>query len=195
VTQTLFAFFALFDHLALSALSQFIMCIMRIMDIMRIMRIMQTVTLISSPLNADFVDSDDDDLRNTVHPPEQNGALPDVDQPPPSPPAVPNLPNAAAAIPPPDMRRTMAAVGGPNYTNALQEADARTGQAPLNIPFERCGGESRRQLLKRRAHDITRSTAEIFAYCTSRTTSIQDTGEILSAFGNVIACNLTFGLH
>ena len=159
------------------------------------MRIMQTITLISSPLNADFVDSDDDDLPNAVHPPEQNGALPDVDQPPPSPPAVPNLPNAVAAIPPPDMRRTMAAVGGPNYTNALQEADARTGLAPLNIPFERCGGESRRQLLKRRAHDITRSTAEIFAYCTSRTTSIQDTGEILSAFGNVIACNLTFGLH
>ena len=59
------------------------------MCIMRIMRIMQTITLISSPLNADFVDSDDDDLPNAVHPPEQNGA-----QPPPSPPAVPIISNA-----------------------------------------------------------------------------------------------------
>jgi hypothetical protein len=91
----------------------------------------------------------------------------------------------------------MAAVGGPNYTNALKEADARTGVAPLDIPCERCGGESRRESLKRRAHDITRSAAEIFAYCTSRTTSIEDSGELLSTFGNVMlvtwqcnACNL-----
>jgi hypothetical protein len=88
----------------------------------------------------------------------------------------------------------MAAVGGPNYVNALKEADARTGVEPLDIPFERCGGESRRMLLKRKAHDITRSTAEMFAYCTSRTTSIGDAAEIISSFGNVIACNLTFGL-
>ena len=42
----------------------------------------------------------------------------------------------------------MAAVGGPNYTNALKEADARTGVAPLDIPCERFGGESRRESLK-----------------------------------------------
>ena len=153
------------------------------------------LVLISSFLNADFVDSDDDGSPSNavqppdVQPPDLDIALPDVDQPPPSPPAVPIMPNAAEAIPPPDMRRTMAAVGGPNYTNALNEADARTGVAPLDIPCERCGGESRRQLLKRRAHDISRSTAEIFAYCTSRTTSIDDSAEILSSFGNVIACN------
>ena len=88
----------------------------------------------------------------------------------------------------------MAAAGGPNYTNALKEADARTGVGPLNIPCERCGGESRRQLLKRKAHDITRSTAEMFAYCTSRTTSIIDSADLISSFCNVIACNLTFGL-
>ena len=159
--------------------------------------------MISSLLNADFVDSDDDGGPSTaVHPPDLDGALPDVDQhppsvdqPPPSPPAVPIIPSAAAAaFPPPDMRRTMAAVGGPNYVNALKEADARTGVEPLDIPFERCGGESRRMLLKRKAHDITRSTAEMFAYCTSRTTSIGDAAEIISSFGNVIACNLTFGL-
>ena len=157
---------------------------------------MVMLVLISSFLNADFVDSDDDGPSNAE--PDLDGALPDVDQPPPSPPAVPIIPDAAAAaipppaaaaIPPPDMRRTMAAVGGTNYMNALKEADARTGEGPLNIPCERCGGESRRQLLKRRAHDISRSTAEIFAYCTSRTTSIDDSAEILSSFGNVIACN------
>jgi hypothetical protein len=154
-------------------------------------------TLILSLLYADFVDSDDDGSPSNavqppdvqppdVQPPDLDIALPDVDQPPPSPPAVPIMPNAAEAIPPPDMRRTMAAVGGPNYTNALNEADARTGVAPLDIPCERCGGESRRESLKRRAHDITRSTAEIFAYCTSRTTSIEDSAEILSTFGNVM---------
>ena len=145
--------------------------------------------MILSLLYADFVDSDDDGSpSNAVQPPDLDIALPDVDQPPPSPPAVPIIPilNAAAAIPPPDMRRTMAAVGGPNYTNALKEADARTGVAPLDIPSERFGGESRRESLKRRAHDITRSTSEIFAYCTSRTTSIEDSGEILSTFANVM---------
>ena len=79
-----------------------------------------------------------------------------INPPPPSPPAVPIIPNAppasavpiipnaaAAAIPlappEPDMRRIMAVVGGPNYINALKEADARTGVGPLNIPCERCG--------------------------------------------------------
>jgi hypothetical protein len=69
-------------------------------------------------------------VSNAVHLPDLDGALPDVDQPPPSPPAVPIIPDAAAAaIPTPDMWRTMAAVGGTNYINALKEADARTGTA------------------------------------------------------------------
>ena len=44
---------------------------------------MDMLTLISSLLNADFVDSDDDGgPSNAVHPPDLDGALPDVDQPP-----------------------------------------------------------------------------------------------------------------
>ena len=79
----------------------------------------------------------------------------------------------------------MAAVRGPNYTNTLKEADARTGDGKRNIPFERCGGDSRRVMLKRKAHDITRSTSEMFAFCTSRTTSIDDAAELISSFSNV----------
>ena len=60
-----------------------------------------------------------------------------------------------------------------------------TDTAPLKVYSERCGGTARRAQLKRKASEITRSASETFAYCTSRTSSIEDTSMLLSAFSNV----------
>jgi len=85
----------------------------------------------------------------------------------------------------------MQASGGPNYEVVLQaiDADMPVGPNPDPIPSERCGGESRRASLKRKASDITRSTAETFAYLTSRTRSIQEAADVLEGFGNVSLCD------
>jgi len=81
----------------------------------------------------------------------------------------------------------MQLAGGDNYIQAATDADKRMGTdtAPLNVYSERCGGTARRAQLKRKASEITRSACETFAYCTSRTTSIQDTAMLLSAYANV----------
>ena len=87
-----------------------------------------------------------------------------------------------------DMRKTMQAAGGPNIENVIREMDADIGPNPNLIPSERCGGESRRALLKRKASCITRSTAETFAYLTSKTSSIAEAADLLECFGNVSIC-------
>ena len=84
----------------------------------------------------------------------------------------------------PDMRKAME-ISGADFRRAMENADSKTGPHPLNIPSERCGGEGRRALLKRKASHISRSSCEIFAYCASRTTSIEDASMLLSAVGNV----------
>ena len=82
--------------------------------------------------------------------------------------------------------------GGPrsDLIQAMEGADGATGPGPLRIPSERCGGESRRAALKRKVTHISRSTAEIFAYCTSRTLSIEDAAQLLSAVTNVSTKNI-----
>ena len=86
----------------------------------------------------------------------------------------------------PDMRKAVQ-MSGADFRRAMANADSITGREPetLNIPSERCGGESRRAALKRKASDISRSACEAFAYCSSRTTSIEDSSMLLSAIGNV----------
>ena len=76
---------------------------------------------------------------------------------------------------------------GDNYIQAAIDADKRMGTdtAPLKVYSERCGRTARRAQLKRKASDITRSACETFAYCTSRTSSIEDTAILFSAFSNV----------
>ena len=59
------------------------------------------------------------------------------------------------------------------------------GSLPHHVPSERPGGEARRQILKSRAANITRSVSEVFAYATSRTISCEDTAVVLETFGNV----------
>ena len=54
-----------------------------------------------------------------------------------------------------------------------------------HVPSERAGGESRREILKSRAKNISRSVCETFAYATSRTISAEDTAVILETFANV----------
>ena len=85
------------------------------------------------------------------------------------------------------MEKAMQLAGGDNYIQAATDADKRMGTdtAPLNVYSERCGGTARRAQLKRKASEITRSACETFAYCTSRTTSIQDTAMLLSTYANV----------
>ena len=56
---------------------------------------------------------------------------------------------------------------------------------PRHVPSERPGGESRREILKSRATNISRSVCENFAYATSRTISEEDTAAILETFSNV----------
>lgn len=98
--------------------------------------------------------------------------------------------NHDAGIPPPHaigMMKAMELAGGDSYIQAALDADKRlrTESAPLNVYSERTGGAARKERLKRKASDITRSACETFAYCTSRTTSIEDTAMLLSAFTNV----------
>ena len=98
--------------------------------------------------------------------------------------------NDDAGIPPPraiGMMKAMELAGGDSYIQAALDADKRlrTESAPLNVYSERTGGAARKERLKRKASDITRSACETFAYCTSRTTTIEDTAMLLSAFANV----------
>lgn len=101
----------------------------------------------------------------------------------------PDLPQDAG-IPPPraiGMKKAMQLAGGDDYIQAALDADKRLGtySVPLKLYTERTGGAARRERLKRKASDITRSECESFAFCTSRTTSIEDTAILLSAFANV----------
>ena len=56
---------------------------------------------------------------------------------------------------------------------------------PRHVPCERPGGEVRREILKGRAKNISRTVCETFAYATSRTISEEDTAAILETFSNV----------
>ena len=56
---------------------------------------------------------------------------------------------------------------------------------PRHVPSERPGGESRREILKGRAQNISRSVCETFAYATSRTISAEDTAAVLETFSIV----------
>ena len=100
----------------------------------------------------------------------------------PGPVRIPHSSNCAVG-----MAKAMQLAGGNNYIQAAIDADKRMGtdSAPLKVYSERCGGTARRALLKRKASEITRSACETFAYCTSRTSSIEDTAMLLSTFSNV----------
>jgi hypothetical protein len=106
-----------------------------------------------------------------------------------------------AAAPPanyvPDMRKIARLSGGSrsDLVKAIEGADDATGLRPLRIPSERCGGDGRRATLKRKVSHISRSTAEIFAYCTSRTLSIIDAAELLSVVTNVSTVFILHKLH
>ena len=78
--------------------------------------------------------------------------------------------------------QVMLAAGGPNYESVLRDTDSHMGPDSENIPGERCGGEARRANLKQKARFITRSVAETFAYCTSKTVSNEDAGDILKTY-------------
>ena len=63
----------------------------------------------------------------------------------------------------------------------LENANRATGPEPKRIPNEICTGENRWKTLKRKAAQISYVTSELFAYFTSRTTSIEDAAQLLSA--------------
>ena len=58
---------------------------------------------------------------------------------------------------------------------------------PMHIPSEprAVWGESRLETLKKKAALNSRSTSDVFANCTNRTTSIEDAAQLLSAVTNV----------
>ena len=96
----------------------------------------------------------------------------------PQPPSVPSLAD-------PDMRKVRLAAGGPNYELETVLRDTDIHMDSENIPSERCG--SRRANLKRKARCMTRSVAEILAYCTLNIVSIEDSGDIIQTLAMCIA--------
>ena len=88
----------------------------------------------------------------------------------------------------PNMEMALCHSAGPrsDLLAAMEKADLATGPDPLRIPSQRCGGESRGELLNGKAAHISRQTSEIFAYCTSRTMSIEAAAQLLSAVTNVV---------
>ena len=69
----------------------------------------------------------------------------------------------------------------PNVFKSAEEVPS----IPRHVPSERPGGEARRDALKSRASNFTRSVCEVFAFSTSRTLSAEDTAVVLETFGNV----------
>ena len=139
--------------------------------------------------------SDSDSEDKFIHP-----ALDDDDQAPgddshwacPGQGALPPLAPAPAPRRQADMRKTMQAAGGPNIENVVRGIDADMGPNPDPFPSKRCGGQSRRASLKRKASHITRSTAETFVYLTCKTKSVEEAADIFECFGNVSLCVLFF---
>jgi hypothetical protein len=139
--------------------------------------------------------SDSDSEDKFIHP-----ALDDDDQAPgddshwacPGQGALPPLAPAPAPRRQADMRKTMQAAGGPNIENVVRGIDADMGPNPDPFPSKRCGGQSRRASLKRKAshftRTVTRSTAETFAYLTSKTKSVEEAADVFESFGNVSLC-------
>jgi hypothetical protein len=144
-----------------------------------------------------LVDSDtDEDASDTASHNQMDLSIPDASESAPPPPVAQALRLAGghggAAAPPandyvPDVRKMARLSGGSrsNLVQAMESADDAIGLGHLRIPSERCGGDSQRARLKRKVAHISRSTAEIFAYCTSRTLSIVDAAELLSVVTNV----------
>ena len=135
-------------------------------------------------------DSDDEPVNPAL---DDDDQAPGVDFQPeagagPGPEALP--PPAPAPRRPADMRKTMQAAGGPNLENVIRAIDTDMGPNPDPIPSERCGGELRRASLKRKASRISRCAAEVFAFITSKTSSIEEAADVLESFGNVSFCAL-----
>ena len=84
-----------------------------------------------------------------------------------------------------DMIPIMQACGGPGLLIAARGLDAKMPDSQRLVPSVRAGGETRRETLKRKAKDISRSSSEIFAFCTSETVSQGAAAKLLSAVGNV----------
>jgi hypothetical protein len=92
------------------------------------------------------------------------------------------------------MCKTLQTVGGTTHDidKAMLAMDADVGQTHNPIQSKRCGGESGRFLLKRKARHITLSMAESFAYFTSKTSFIDEAADVLERFGGVSLCDLFF---
>ena len=130
-----------------------------------------------------FGDSNDDDIN-------LDDLLPDIpDQGPASLDHPASPPQPPPPIPPPfDMVDFMHAAGSYDLKKVLTP-DQVVLSIPLHVPSERSGGEARRQNLKSRAANISRSVSVVFGFATSRTISAEDTAVVLETFGNVI-CNI-----
>jgi hypothetical protein len=75
--------------------------------------------------------------------------------------------------------------GGSGLPSVIARTDAAMPIDGLPIACERAGGEGRRSGLKKRAAEITRSAAEVFALVTIQTISSRYDTEFLSTVANV----------
>ena len=76
--------------------------------------------------------------------------------------------------------------GGTGLEQVIAAADDAVPQEGLPVASERAGGEGRRAGLKRRAAEMTRSSAEDFALLTTRTSSMRRySADFLSTVANV----------
>jgi hypothetical protein len=83
-----------------------------------------------------------------------------------------------------DMKEFMHTTASFDLKKVFQMVEALPS-IPRHVSSARPGGEARREILKGRAQNISRSTCETFAFCTSRTLSAEDTAIVLETFANV----------
>ena len=127
-----------------------------------------------------FGDSDDDDLDLDDQGDNMEDVCPDEEIPDR---VIPN-PSPASRPAPFDMMEFMHKTSSYDIMEVIRLAEAMP-LIPLHVPSERPGGEARKEIMKARAANVTRSVSEVFAYSTSRTISAEDTAVVLETFGNV----------
>ena len=158
--------------------------------------------------------SDEEELPLQPDDPADGGSALDDLQPQNGPPILQQPP----ALPPFDFRAIMRRSGG--NTSALlasiREADAYLPPGPIHVYSERAGGAvrlyivhivhishivankhfcHRREVLKQRASNFSRSLCETFAFATSETVSIESGNRLLQAVGNVSTLYILHILH
>ena len=158
--------------------------------------------------------SDEEELPLQPDDPADGGSALDDLQPHNGPPILQQPP----ALPPFDFLAILRRSGGntSELLASLREADTYLPPGPIHVYSERAGGAvrldivhivhfshivtnkhfcHRREVLKQRASNFSRSVCEIFAFATSETVSIESGNRLIQAVGNVRSLYISYILH